>query len=87
MPNIKSARKRMRTDERNRRRNVSIRSRMKTYIKDALTVIESKNAEEIKNILPQALSEVDRAATKGIIHPNSAARKKSMLQRRAAAVK
>jgi small subunit ribosomal protein S20 len=60
---------------------------MKTYIKDALTVIESKNAEEIKNILPQALSEVDRAATKGIIHPNSAARKKSMLQRRAAAVK
>lgn len=85
MPNIKSAKKRMRTDERNRQRNMSIRSRMKTYVKGALTAIESKDPNEINKVLRQALSEVDRAATKGVIHPNSAARKKSMLQRRAAA--
>jgi len=86
MANIKSAIKRIRTSERNRRRNVAVRSRMRTYIKQAMTAIEAKDAEKVTAILPSALSEIDRAASKGVIHPNNAARKKAMLQRRVSAL-
>ena len=85
MANSKSAIKRNRTNERNRQRNASVKSRMKTMIGKAGAAIESKDAEQIKTLLPAALKEIDTAASKGVIHPNSAARKKSNLQRRAAA--
>ncbi len=84
MANIKSAKKRIRTNEENRQRNISVKSRMKTYVKSALEAIDAKDAEKVKSILPEALAEIDRAASKGVIHVNSAARKKSTLQRRAA---
>lgn len=83
MANIKSAKKRIKQNERNRIRNMSVRARMKTYMKKALEAIAAKDPERIQQSLPQALSEIDRAASKGVIHKNSAARKKSMLQRRA----
>lgn len=85
MANTKSAVKRIRTGERNRQRNIAVRSRMKTYVKKALQAIESKDQTAIGAVLPTALSEIDRAASKGVIHRNAAARKKSMLQRRATA--
>lgn len=87
MANIKSAKKRIKQNERNRLRNVSVRSRMKTFMKKALEAIAAKDTEKLGVTLPQALSEIDRAASKGVIHKNSAARKKSMLQRRAALLK
>ncbi len=86
MANIKSAIKRIKQNERNRQRNISVRSRMKTFMKKALEAIASKDADAVHKTLPAALSEIDRAASKGVIHKNSAARKKSMLQRRAAAL-
>jgi len=85
MANTKSAIKRNRTNERNRQRNVAVKSRMKTSMQKVFQAIESKNAEQIAQGLREALSDIDRAASKGVIHRNSAARKKSMLQRRAAA--
>lgn len=86
MANIKSAIKRIRTNERNRQRNTAVKSRMKTYLKNAMLALEAKDAEKVKQALPVALAEIDKAASKGVIHPNSAARKKSMLQRRASSL-
>ncbi|HRK33359.1 MAG TPA: 30S ribosomal protein S20 [Candidatus Hydrogenedentes bacterium] len=86
MPNTKTAKARDITNERNRQRNAAIKSKMKTYVKEAATALDTKNAEALKQSLTKALSEIDRAATKGVLHPNSAARKKSTLQRRAAAL-
>jgi len=62
---------------------MSVRSRMKTFMKKAMAAIEAKDTEAVQKALPAALSEIDRAASKGVIHRNSAARKKSSLQRMA----
>ena len=86
MANIKSQKKRNLTNEKARQRNMAYRSRMKTMIKNAMTAIEAKDSEAIKTSVAIALSAIDRAATKGVIHPNNAARKKSSLQHRVAAV-
>lgn len=86
MANIKSAKKRNATNEVRRQRNVAVKSRLKTYLKTTLTALDAKDAAQVKALLPEALAEIDRAAAKGVIHANSAARKKSTLQRRAAAL-
>jgi small subunit ribosomal protein S20 len=86
MANIKSQKKRIKTNELARVRNMSVRSRMKTLMKQALTAIETKDPDQVAKAVPTALSAIDRAATKGVIHPNSVARKKSLLQRRISAL-
>ena len=86
MANIKSQKKRILTNEIRRQRNMDVRSRMKTYIKHVMDAMDAKDADRIKTAMSLALSEIDRAAGKGVIHPNNAARKKSMLQRRAASL-
>ncbi|HOZ47816.1 MAG TPA: 30S ribosomal protein S20 [Candidatus Hydrogenedentes bacterium] len=86
MPHTASQKKRLRQSEVRRVRNMSVRSRVKTYVKNAMSAIEAKDAERVKEALPAALSEIDRAASKGVIHKKSAGRKKSTLQHRAAAL-
>ena len=86
MPNIKSQKKRNLTNERRRQRNVTVRSRVKSYIKQAMDAMDAKDVEKVRTALPAALSQIDRAASKGVMHPNNAARKKSILQRRAGAL-
>ena len=86
MANIKSQKKRNLTSEICRQRNASVRSRMKTVMKQALTAIEEKDKDAVAKTLPVAISAIDRAAQKGVIHRNSAARKKSELQSHAAAL-
>jgi small subunit ribosomal protein S20 len=86
MPNTKTAKARDITNERNRKRNIAIKSKMKTHVKETGLALDAKNAETVKATLAKALSEIDRAAAKGVLHPNSAGRKKSTLQRRAAAL-
>ncbi|MDZ4859467.1 MAG: 30S ribosomal protein S20 [Candidatus Hydrogenedentes bacterium] len=86
MPNTKTAKARDITNERNRQRNIAIRSKMKTFVKDTVTALDAKDADSVKKSLAKALSEIDRAAAKGVLHANSAGRKKSTLQRRAAAL-
>ena len=66
MPNTKQAKKRMKTDDDRRMRNKTVRSAMRTAVKN---VLQSENADEAK------------AAKKNIIHDNAAARQKSQLQR------
>lgn len=83
MANTKSALKRIKQDERNRQRNQAVRTRVKTYMKKALDAIQANDQEKVKDVLPKALSEIDKAACKGIIHRNNASRKKSQLQQKA----
>ena len=79
MANIKSAKKRVLVAEKNRLRNVAWKSSIKTAVKK---VLELANGED-KNALNNALSKVyqlcDKAVVKGILHKNTAARKKSRL--------
>ena len=81
MANIKSAKKRILVTQTRTARNKSIRSRVKTAIKKVETAIEAKDAETAKAQLPKAISEIEKAATKGVYHKNNAARKVSRLSR------
>ncbi|HOQ89873.1 MAG TPA: 30S ribosomal protein S20 [Candidatus Hydrogenedentes bacterium] len=82
MANIKSQIKRIRTNEKRRLRNQSIRSRMKTMVKKAITAQTSATEDAARQAaLVAAISAIDRAAAKGVIHRNAAARKKSSLMR------
>lgn len=79
MPNIKSAEKRVMIAERNRQRNVSIKSSVKTAIKKVYDSLKENSDETLKTVLDKAYSLIDKAASKGVIHKNTAARKKSRL--------
>ena len=79
---IKSQKKRIRTNEISRQRNVAVRSRVKTLTGTAEEAIEAKDAEKAKTAVTEAISAIDRAVTKGVIHRNTAARRKSNLQQK-----
>jgi small subunit ribosomal protein S20 len=77
LPNVKSAEKRMRTNEIRRERNRAFRSRLRSALKK---VRSADSAEAGMAALGEASSLLDRAARKRIIHPNKAARTKSRLR-------
>lgn len=79
MANIKSAKKRILTAEKNRLRNVAFKTSIKTAIKKVLEAATAKDNEVIKTTLAKAYQLCDKAASKGILHKNTAARKKSRL--------
>ncbi len=82
MANTKSALKAMRQAERRRVRNRVIRTRTRTYVKKARIAISgAPEAPATEEALRQAISALDRAVTKGVIHRNNAARRKSRLMR------
>jgi small subunit ribosomal protein S20 len=78
----KSAMKRMRQDERRHLRNVSVKSAIKTYAKRVENLVARKDTTNIEATLRKAVSALDKAAGKGVIHPNKAARKKAALSRK-----
>ncbi len=78
MPNIKSAKKRVMVSTANYERNKACRSDLRTAIKKADAAIDAK-APEAADTVKVAVSKIDKAAVKGIIHKNNAARKKSAL--------
>jgi small subunit ribosomal protein S20 len=86
MANIKQQKKRIRQDEKQRLRNLSVRSRMKTMMGYALTAIDAGEQEKMQDAVNNAISAIDRAASKGVIHQNTAARKKASLVKRARTV-
>lgn len=79
MPNIKSAKKRVVIAEKARQRNVAARSKMRTLIKNVLKAIESNDKAKATEAFAIAEPILDRAACKGLIHKNKAARHKSNL--------
>ena len=78
MPNIKSAKKRVLVSEANNQRNKAYRSALRTAVKKADAAIESKDANA-GDAVKAAVKKIDQAVSKGIIHKNNAAHKKSAL--------
>ena len=79
MANIKSAKKRDLVAEKNRIRNVAFKSSIKTAIKTALSFAKQKDEASLKPAMSKAYQLCDKACSKGILHKNTAARKKSRL--------
>ena len=77
MPNIKAAEKWVRQSENRTARNLDVKTRLKTLYKKAAAAGDAQVAQSVE-------SQFDKAAQKGIIHPNKAARKKSRLAKAAA---
>ncbi len=81
MANIKSAIKRNRQNKKRRLRNRIYRGEARTYIRDARSSIEEENLEEARAATFKAISALDKAAAKGILHKNNVARRKSRLMK------
>ena len=79
MANIKSAKKRVLIAEANRQRNVAFKTSIKTAIKKALELAGGKDKEALNTALSKVYQLCDKAVVKGILHKNTAARKKSRL--------
>ena len=82
MANHKSAIKRNRQSEKKRARNASVKSQVKTRVKAVLRAVEDKDRSESVASLETAISLIDKASSKGVLHKNNAARKISRLTRR-----
>ena len=83
MANIKSQIKRNRQNEKARLRNKAVRSELKTRTKRAVNAIDQGAANSVE-MTREAVKRIDMAASKGVIHKNTAARRKSRLMRRVA---
>jgi small subunit ribosomal protein S20 len=79
--NTKSAIKRMRQSENRRLRNRIVRTRVRTALKTARATVATPGSDAREAVL-HAIRTLDKAVTKGVIHRNTAARKKSVLARR-----
>ena len=81
MANIKSSKKRVLVAERNYERNVAFKSSIKTAVKKVLVLAQAKDKDQeaINAALSQAYKLCDKAVSKGILHKNTASRKKSRL--------
>ena len=87
MANIKSAIKRNKQNEKKRIRNRVYRGEARTFIAKARVAISGKDAEAAKAATLIAISALDKAAQKGVVHKNNAARRKSRLMKSLAAQK
>ncbi|CAH8709052.1 30S ribosomal protein S20 [Paenibacillus thiaminolyticus] len=79
MPNIKSAVKRVKTNDKRRLLNASQKSALRTAVKAADAALANNEADNAKGAVALASKKLDKAVTKGLIHKNAAARKKSRL--------
>lgn len=82
MPSSKSAQKQVRAAKRRQLRNKSVRSQVKTNISKAERLISSGEVEAGRQAVITAISSLDKAAIKGIVHQNNAARHKSRLMKK-----
>ena len=86
MPNIKSAKKRVKIIEKKTLRNNMIKSGYKSAVRKFEEAIEAGNVEETKTLFVLATKKIDQACTKGVLVKNTAARKKSRLAKKLNAV-
>lgn len=82
MATHKSAEKRNRQNEKRRIRNTSIKTYVKTRIKEVLKTVENKDIEGAKSALARVIPVIDKASTKGVLHKKTASRKISRLARK-----
>ncbi|WP_144206054.1 30S ribosomal protein S20 [Mycobacterium tilburgii] len=81
MANIKSQQKRIKTNERARLRNKSVKSSLRTAVRAFREAAAAGNKEKASELLLATSRKLDKAASKGVIHKNQAANKKSALAR------
>ena len=86
MANIKSKIKRIGTNEKSRLRNVAVRSELKTHVRKVREAVASGDKDSAQSALQLASVKLDKAASKGVIHPNQAANRKSALAKQVAAL-
>ena len=79
MANIKSQKKRILTNERRRQRNQSVRSSLRTAVRGFREAIDAGEKDKAAELLAATNRKLDKAASKGVIHKNQAANKKSAL--------
>jgi small subunit ribosomal protein S20 len=84
--NIKSQLKRIKTNEKARLRNKSVKSSLKTAVRRFREAADAGDREQAQAALQYAARQLDKAASKGVIHPNQAANKKSAMAQRANAI-
>lgn len=82
MANLKSAIKRVRTNETKRFRNQSFKSKMRSSIKRVEAFIETNDVENAKNAFQEASRAIDQTVQKGVIHRNNGNRQKARLARK-----
>lgn len=82
MANIKSQKKRILTNEKARQRNNSVKSELKTAIRAVNTAVESTDKDAAVAALAVASRKLDKAVSKGVLHKNNAANRKSGIARR-----
>ena len=82
MANIKSQIKRIRTNEKRRQRTLAVRSELKTLVRKTREAVEAGDKEAAIEALRVASRKLDKAVSKGVIHRNQAANRKSKLARR-----
>jgi small subunit ribosomal protein S20 len=81
MANHKSAIKRIRQTEKRRAYNRTWRSRTRTFVKKARSAQQATDVKAARSATIEAIAELDKAASKGVIHKNNAARRKSRLMK------
>ncbi|MEQ8671654.1 MAG: 30S ribosomal protein S20 [Aggregatilineales bacterium] len=86
MANHKSALKRIRQNDKRRIHNRVYRNRVRTLVKKARSTISANNVDEATESTRKAVRDLDIAASRGIIHPRNAARRKSRLMKALAAL-
>lgn len=86
MANIKSQMKRNKTNEVARQRNKAVKSKLRTYVREARAAIAEGDAEKAAELTAVANRALDKAVSKGVIHANQAANRKSALSSATAAL-
>lgn len=79
MPNIKSSIRSVKTDAERRAKNAQVKSQVRTATRKTVEAVAAGQAEEAKAVFIKATSVIDKAANKGVLHKNTAARKKANL--------
>ncbi|WP_394937888.1 30S ribosomal protein S20 [Psychromicrobium sp. YIM B11713] len=82
MANIKSQKKRILTNEKARQRNVAVKSELKTAVRAVNEAVEAGDKETASTALATASRKLDKAVSKGVIHSNQAANRKSAISKK-----
>jgi len=87
MPTTKSAQKRLRQSREKRAKNRSVKRSIRTQYRKIIEAVQKGNAQDAEQEFQEATKQLDRAATRHVIHPNAAARTKSRLSAKIKAIK
>ena len=82
MPQIKSSIRSVKTDAERRAKNFAVKSTVKTAVRKTVETAAAGKADDATTLLAKAASTIDKAASKGVLHKNAAARKKSRLAKK-----